>query len=293
MEASWDDLKLFLIVAEGGGLSAASARTGISAPTIGRRMLALERTMNRILFERSRRGYELAADGICLLERVREMATISGAITQWHSGAFGDPFVGIAGDSWLAMFLAQRNKALSHGPGDIRFCCFDAHEGLNMSNRDSDIAIISNPPQTGNFAVRPSVHVAYAVYQAQDLGEDADRPWVSLGKEDARFASERWVYERHDLEIYGWTNSPHVLFQMIKAGQGRSVLPCFLGDAAPELIRASDVIEELTVRLHLVVNDDDRHRPEIRTMIERLSRLLEDNRALFAGECRAGLSTGR
>ncbi len=155
MEASWDDLKLFLIVAEGGGLSAASARTGISAPTIGRRMLSLERTMNRILFERSRRGYVLAADGICLLERVREMSKISGEITDWHSGAFADPFVGIAGDSWLAMFLAQNNKALSHGPGDIRFCCFDAQDGLNMINRDSDIAIISNPPQTGNFCGAP------------------------------------------------------------------------------------------------------------------------------------------
>ena len=155
MEASWDDLKLFLIVAEGGGLSAASVRTGISAPTIGRRMLALERTMNRILFERSRRGYVLAADGICLLERVREMSKISGEITDWHSGAFADPFVGMAGDSWMAMFLAQNNKSLSKGPGDIRFCCFDAQDGLSMINRDSDIAILCNPPQTGNFAVAP------------------------------------------------------------------------------------------------------------------------------------------
>ena len=112
MDASWDDLKLFLTVAESGGLSAAATRTGLSAPTIGRRMLALERTMNRILFERSRRGYVLAADGAALLARVREMERISSEITAWHGGAFRDPFVGVAGDSWISMFLS-RNQCLA------------------------------------------------------------------------------------------------------------------------------------------------------------------------------------
>ncbi|WP_319531473.1 hypothetical protein [uncultured Cohaesibacter sp.] len=92
------------------------------------------------------------------------------------------------------------------------------------------------------------------------------------------------MFERHDLGIYGWTNSPHVLLQMMRAGQGRSVLPCFIGDSLPDLERASDVIEELTVRLHLVVNDDDRHRAEIRTMLDRITSLLHDNAKLFAGE---------
>ena len=39
-DPNWDDLQLFHVVAELGGLSAAAQRTGLSAPTIGRRMLA-------------------------------------------------------------------------------------------------------------------------------------------------------------------------------------------------------------------------------------------------------------
>lgn len=288
MESSWDDLKLFLYVAEEGGLSAAATRTGISAPTIGRRMLALERTMNRILFERSRRGYELAADGLALLERVREMERVSSDISAWHGGAFQDPFVGLAGDAWLARFLANHSDQLSNGPGDVRFCCMDAHAGLSMANRDSDIAIISEPPKSGNFAVRPSVSVAYAVYQHPDLGKAEDRPWVSLGKEESRFAADRWVFEHFDLSVYGWTNSPHVLLQMIVSGQGRGVLPCFIGDSHRELERASDVIQDLTTRLHIVVNDDDRHRPEVRLMLDRVAALLTDHAALFAGQMSRG-----
>ena len=106
-----------------------------------------------------------------------------------------------------------------------------------------------------------------------------------MGKEEAHFPPERWVFEHHDLGIYGWTNSPHVLLQMIRFGQGRSVLPCFIGDAAPDLVRASDVIEDLTVRLHLVVNDDDRRRSEVRMIMDRVAGLLSDHAELFAGHC--------
>ena len=285
MEANWDDLKLFLYVAEGGGLSAAAARSGISAPTIGRRMLALERVMNRMLFERSRLGYELAEDGRTLLEQVRAMNKVAAEINQWHAGAFKDPYVGVAGDAWLSRFFAHHADALSHGSGDVRYCAHDAHLGLNMTNRDSDIAVIPDPPTTGNFAVRPSVEVAFAVYQSPSLGKGADRLWVSLGKEESRKPYDRWVFERFDNEISSWTNSPHVLLEMIVAGQGKGVLPCFIGDVREDLERDGPLLEELTTRLHLVVNDDDRHHPEIRIMIDRVANLLETHADLFAGKC--------
>ncbi|WP_234901895.1 helix-turn-helix domain-containing protein [Agrobacterium rubi] len=69
-DVNWDDLKLFHIVASEGGLAGAAGLTGISAPTIGRRMLFLERTMGRTLFIRSQQGYRLAPDGLTLFERV-------------------------------------------------------------------------------------------------------------------------------------------------------------------------------------------------------------------------------
>eukprot|EP01030_Chromulinospumella_sphaerica_P031879 gene31879-32556_t len=67
-DSAWDDLKLFLHVASEGGLSGASLQTGLSAPTIGRRMFALERVLGRSLFVRSQQGYRLAHDGEILLE---------------------------------------------------------------------------------------------------------------------------------------------------------------------------------------------------------------------------------
>ena len=60
---NWEDLNLFLAVARAGGLSAAAAATGKSAPTLGRRMLALEAALGSDLFRRLPRGYELTEGG--------------------------------------------------------------------------------------------------------------------------------------------------------------------------------------------------------------------------------------
>ena len=48
----WDDLRLFLAVAREGGLAAAAEKSGKSAPTLGRRMLALEQRIGQELFKR-------------------------------------------------------------------------------------------------------------------------------------------------------------------------------------------------------------------------------------------------
>src|SRR5919106_2322536 len=55
----WNDLRIFVRVARGGGLSAAAAELGSSPATVGRRMLALEQILARPLFVRRQTGYEL------------------------------------------------------------------------------------------------------------------------------------------------------------------------------------------------------------------------------------------
>ena len=79
---NWDDLKLFLAVARTGGLSAASHATGKSAPTLGRRMQALERATGEELFHRQARGYELTEQGNALLIKLTDLETPDHAARQ-------------------------------------------------------------------------------------------------------------------------------------------------------------------------------------------------------------------
>ena len=257
-EVDWSDLQLFFHVASEGGLAGASSITGISAPTIGRRMLALERSMGRSLFVRSQQGYRLAPDGIVLLEHVQTIRRTTADITRWHGDAFALPIVSIAGNIWLTGFVAENTGAL-RGPDDgFRLCCKQLPPGEDLTYRHGMIGLFDTAPKTGNIAVRKSVDIAYAIYRSVDQGLRNDLPWVSIGTEVATSDAEKWVFRNHEQQIHTWTNAPELLARLVASGAGRGVLPVFVGDAMPGLMREAGPIEDLTHPLWLAVNDDDR-----------------------------------
>jgi DNA-binding transcriptional LysR family regulator len=282
-EVDWDDLKLFYHVAAEGGLAGASMLTGISPPTIGRRMLALERTMGRTLFIRSQQGYRLAPDGQFLMEHVQTLRKTVADITQWHGDAFTLPIVSIAGDIWLSGFVAENTAALRHAGDAFRLCCKRWLPEDDLTFRRGTVALFAAAPKSGNFAVRRTVDVAYCAYRAVASSTSDDLPWISIGTEVALSAVEKWVFRHREGQIHTWTNAPELLPKLIAGGAGRGVLPAYLGDSLPALMREGDLIEDLTHPIWLAVNDDDRQRPEVRITLDRLAALLKSNEALFSG----------
>lgn len=277
-ETSWDELQLFLQVAMAGGLSAAAVRTGLSAPTIGRRMLALEKSLGRSLFERSQQGYGLARDGKILLDHVRGMQAAAAGIAGWR---FELPIVTLAGDSWVAGFMAEHSAEL-RGPSDrFRLCCRGTIE--DPAFRGVDVSLLPKAPAGGNVAALRSVGMRYAVYAARQADPETRRRWVSMATDAARLPAERWVFENHEADIHTWTTNVDLLHRLVRNGAGRSVLPVFVGDADRDLERIGAPLAALDHTLHIVSHDDERHRPEVRLVIERLTALLKSKAALFSG----------
>jgi DNA-binding transcriptional LysR family regulator len=282
-EVDWNDLRLFEIVATEGGLAGAAVRAGISAPTIGRKMLLLERTIGRTLFIRSQNGYRLAPDGEVLLEKVRAMRHSAAEIAQWHGEAFSLPIVSIASDIWIAGFIAT-NTAAIRGPTDaFRLCCKQFKNEDELTYTRGVVAIRREKPTTGNFAVRKSIDVAYSVYRPKGSSDTDFTQWVSIGTEVAESDAEKWVFRHREPLIHTWTNAPSILPGLIQSGAGKGVLPCFVGDTLPGLIRDGELIDELSHPLWIIVNDDDRHTKEMRLAIDRLVALLKGNETLFNG----------
>lgn len=282
-ETGWDDLKLFLHVASEGGLSGASLRTGLSAATIGRRMFALERGLGRALFVRSQQGYRLAHDGEILLEHVREMQKAAENIADWHRGAFTLPIVSIASDPWVAGFVADHVSEVRTRDDAYRICCKAARAGLDLTFRESDVAVVRERPETGNLAVQRSVGVRYAAYRARQLFEGNDIRWISMSTDISFAPSEKWVFQNHESQIYTWTPGHDLLQRLVRQGAGRGVMPVFVGDADPDLVREGAIIDELDHDLWIVANADDRHRPEVRSVIDRLADILKRNEKRFSG----------
>lgn len=271
---NWEDIRLFLIVARRGGLTGASQETGMSPPTIGRRMLALERSMGRSLFVRGPTGYSLAVDGQILFERARSMETAAQAIVEWQQDIPTLPIVSIGADTWTLRLIAENLSALWSPSDSFRICLkvFDA--GIDFTYRDAQIGVVADKPTKGNAAIRPAGLRKYAPYRSLSASSDAVSNWVSLGTDTAPAPWMRWTFLQAHLPIIAWTNSQTGLLDLVRAGAGTGVLPCMVGDRDMTVKRAGPEIIELEHPIWLVMHDDDRQRPEVRLTIDRLGAFL-------------------
>src|SRR5258708_11206357 len=76
-QMEWSDLRIFLAIAREGTLGAAARKLGLSQPTVGRRLRALERSIGQTLFQRTGDGFVLTDEGSTVLshaERIEEEA---------------------------------------------------------------------------------------------------------------------------------------------------------------------------------------------------------------------------
>jgi DNA-binding transcriptional LysR family regulator len=279
----WDDLQIFAAVARGGGLSAASQELGPSPATIGRRMLALEQEIGRPLFVRSQSGYALTAHGRTLLDRTRTMEAGARRIDEWLESAGQRAVVRLSAGTWTANFLADNFGRLWRPEDGFRIAFRTTEARLDIAHREIELGIRNRPAESGNLASRRLTAVAFAPFRARSFPLPGREPWLAVTPEDAIAPSQRWLAARPELEIAAWANSPRTLLDLIRAGIGKGVLPCFAGDRDPQLERAGPLIEELDETQWLVMHDDDRHRPEVRTVIERIAALVAEHAPLYAG----------
>ncbi|MFY0616469.1 LysR family transcriptional regulator [Shimia sp.] len=82
----WNHIRAFLTTADKGSLSAAARELGLTQPTLGRQVAALEEDLGVMLFERVGRSLELTAAGGELLEHVRAMGQAADRVALAASG---------------------------------------------------------------------------------------------------------------------------------------------------------------------------------------------------------------
>jgi DNA-binding transcriptional LysR family regulator len=290
---NWDDLQIFGHVARAGGLSGAAAALSLSPPTVGRRMLALEQAVGKSLFVRSRTGYELTDDGRVLLRKVLAMQASARPIEEWLSAGRDRPVIRVSAGTWTANFIAD-NFSRVWGPNDPFRVCFKTTEArLDITHREIEIGIRNLPADGGNLASRPTVELAFAAYVARNHPDPERSEWISVGSDEAITRSARWLLAQQGTSICAWANTPYTLRDLVRAGAGRGVMPCFTGDRDPQLRRVGPLIAELAETQYLVMHDDDRHRPEVRKVIDRLHALFREHAELCRGDRPIGTSEVR
>lgn len=261
----WDDLKLFLAVARGGGLSVAARKTGKSAPTLGRRMVALEAVTGEELFVRNARGYELTAQGQALLAKVVDLEAQITPLGQSDENN-RRTLVKVSAGSWMTHALCQRAQQILDGNAAARLRFISAEHVLDINHREAVIGIRNQRPEQNGLACRKIGRVEFAAYA---LDRSVDQ-WIGVS---GKTPSARWLMEQIELPIAVEVSAPRNALDLAKAGAGRALLPTFIGDAESTLHRVSDTVEELTHDQWLVTHNEERFVPEIRQTIDRVFRI--------------------
>ncbi|WP_145322513.1 MULTISPECIES: LysR family transcriptional regulator [unclassified Rhizobium] len=281
---TWDSYQLFLDVARGGGLTGAVASSGLSPATIGRRMLELEGQIGRPLFERSQAGYTLTGNGQALFDQLLEMEAAARKVDSWQRDAQGASIVRIAAGTWVGWLLSQNMPTICSERDGFGIDLHLGERRASLAHRESDIGIRAFEPEETNLAAIKTGDVAYAAYQARNMRFSGPQRWIAVAEEEAISAYLRWPHQNKREEIVFTVSRPRSLRDLVLAGSGIAVLPCFVGDQEPRLERVGEEIPELRHRQWIVMNNADRHRREIRTVVDRMTKLLKSHAELFAGK---------
>ncbi len=169
---NWSDYPIFLAVTQTGSLTAASASLGISQPTVGRRMKALESRFGAPLIKKEKGRLTPTEFGHLVLDHVRRMENEADAITRSCATlerSLAGPITITAseglGDWWLPVAL----KPFCQAHPDIIIDLNIDIRALNLAQREADIALRWIGPGSQNSLIgRRVTSFGFGLFAAKD-----------------------------------------------------------------------------------------------------------------------------
>ena len=278
----WDDLRLVLAVARAGGLSGAAKSLGVNHSTLFRRLNALERDLGVALFERLPTGYRTTDAGERLVgaaERIEaEAIALDRELTGRDTRLSGRLRVTSSETLAFRVLTDEIARFRRSHPGIEVELVID-NRPLDLSRREADVALRAARPTQGDLFGRKLADIAWAVYGAPDClgsrGAPADPedlagcPFVGWGEAALPVKAAAWLAESVTAEAVAYRSSS-LLNQLVaaKAGIGLAVLPCYLADPEPGLIRVLPPIADLTTELWLITHKTLKGTARVRAFME-------------------------
>jgi DNA-binding transcriptional LysR family regulator len=300
----WDDLRFFLAVARSGRLTSAARRLGADHATVSRRISSLETALKSKLFERRPQGYALTAHGETLLARAESMETDALSIQSEIGGAdmalSGVVRVG-APDGFGSVFLGPRLAKFMAASPALELQLVAMPRLLSLSKREADVAITLAPPKEGKIVARKLIDyrlglyaapaylaAALAITQPDDLHGHSVIGYI----DDLIFTPELDYLDEVSKGLRARTQSSNLNAQMAMtlAGGGVCVLPCFMAQGQPGLVRVLPGSVTIQRSFWLVVHADLKDVARVRTTVDFIVREVRAARGLFSGEQPAALA---
>ncbi|MGD9864725.1 MAG: LysR family transcriptional regulator [Pseudodonghicola sp.] len=275
----WDKLRIFHAVADAGSLTHAGDRLNLSQSAVSRQIRALEESLNTTLFHRHARGLILTEQGELLFDATSSMSkrleAASARIRDSEEEVFGELKITTT-TGFGTLWLAPRLPKLFEKYPDLKIDLMLEERVLDLPMREADVAIRMKEPSQADLIRKRLMTVQMQLYASRDY---LDRSGTPTSLED--IADHRLVCQNASAPQVGagallvqqlMANNPHSLLtvnnyfgvlQGVLHDLGIGVLPDYLTEDFPHLVRVLPEIESAEVPVFLAYPEELRHSKRI------------------------------
>lgn len=293
----WNALQYILALARHQSLERAAAEVAVDPSTVSRRVRALERGIGARVFDRTASGHRLTAVGQRLLDSAERVEADIAAMEREAAGA-DQRLEGVVRIATSDAFARHRLSAV--------LCSFRRRHPLvdfelvadcrpaSLIRREADVAVRFLRPAQTQLASRRIATLGHALYGSSEYLAhhpfDPDEPTrghelVGYHSSLAALPEARWLDERAQGSRFALrANRVDLLLLATLDGMGLAVLPCYIADAEPGLVRLLGPRDVVTRELWLVLHRDSRRIGRIRAFVDYFAAEFQAQAASLQGD---------
>ncbi len=293
-DIDWEDVKTVAEVARARTVRNAAKALGVHHSTVSRRIERLEERLAVRLFDRQPEGYVLTDAGEELAGIARGFVDDLGRVERQIAGRDTAPTgkirVTMAEPIAARAFAPRLPEFVERFPGlDLEIIV--TLDMLDVARREADVAIRmdNNPPQTlvGKrfFPYYSTVYAAPDYLERHDLANDPETGrWIGWAEADGPYPE--WTQDTEFARVPAWGVFLNLGVQVeaARAGFGLAMLPCFIADREPGLVRATTRKPTPSRDLWVLTHSDLRRTARVRAFMGFAEEVLRDNKKYFVGE---------
>ena len=268
----WDKLRIFHAVADAGSLTHAGDSLHLSQSAVSRQIRALEESLNTTLFHRHARGLILTEQGELLFDATsamnKRLETAAARIRDSEDEVFGELRVTTT-TGFGTLWLAPRLGKLYERYPDLKIDLMLEERVLDLPMREADVAIRMKEPSQADLIRRRLMTIRMRLYATRDYLDTAgelssiedisDHRLISQNPTTAQVAAGAFLVQsllNQEIRSTLTVNNYYGVLQAVLCHLGIGVLPDYLAEDFPHLVRVLPDVESAEVPVFLAYPEE-------------------------------------
>jgi len=268
----WDKLRIFHAVADAGSLTHAGETLHLSQSAVSRQIRALEESLGSTLFHRHARGLILTEQGELLFDATTAMnKRLDAAVARIRDSVeevFGDLRVTTT-TGFGSLWLAKRLPKLYERYPDLRIDLMLEEQVLDLPMREADVAIRMKEPSQADLIRLRLMNIKMRLYAVQGyldargtpktMDDLAGHRLICQNTTSAQVSAGALLVRElmtHHIASTLTVNNYFGVLQAVLNGLGIGVLPNYVTEDHPQLVRVLDNVESNDVPVYLAYPEE-------------------------------------